>query len=60
MVIDTNGKVGIGVTNPRDTLEIDGNMRFVNGEDHLMIKPNNTIHTNLRILAIPYKTRMDS
>ena len=38
------GKVGIGVTNPRDALEIEGNMRFVDGEDHLMIKPNNAIH----------------
>ena len=39
----TNGNVGIGTTSPRDTLEIVGNMRFVDGEDHLMIKPNNAI-----------------
>ena len=38
------GNVGIGTTNPRDTLEIEGNMRFVEGEDHLMIKPNSNIH----------------
>jgi len=38
------GNVGIGTTSPRDTLEIVGNMRFVDGEDHLMIKPNNAIH----------------
>jgi hypothetical protein len=39
-----NGNVGIGTTSPRDTLEIEGNMRFVEGEDHLMIKPNSNIH----------------
>ena len=39
----TNGNVGIGTISPRDTLEIVGNMRFVDGEDHLMIKPNNAI-----------------
>ncbi len=37
------GDVGIGTDNPRDILEIEGNMRFVNGEDHLLIKPNNAI-----------------
>jgi len=37
-------KVGIGTTTPRDTLEIVGNIRFVDGEDHLMIKPNSNIH----------------
>jgi hypothetical protein len=44
MRLDGSGKLGIGVTNPRDILEIEGNMRFVNGEDHLLIKPNNAIH----------------
>ncbi len=44
LTIDTVGNVGIGTTNPRDTLEIEGNMRFVEGEDHLMIKPNSNIH----------------
>jgi len=43
MTILNNGNVGIGATNPRDILEIEGNMRFVNGEDHLLIKPNNDI-----------------
>jgi hypothetical protein len=41
--ITSSGNVGIGTNNPRDTLEIVGNMRFVNGEDHLMIKPNSDI-----------------
>ena len=39
-----NGNVGIGTTNPRDALEVVGNIRFVEGEDHLMIKPNSSIH----------------
>ena len=43
MRIDSSGNVGIGTTSPRDTLEIEGNMRFVNGEDHLLIKPNSAI-----------------
>ncbi|MDB4493278.1 tail fiber domain-containing protein [Pseudomonadales bacterium] len=44
MTLEGDGNVGIGTTSPRDTLEIVGNIRFVNGEDHLMIKPNNAIH----------------
>jgi hypothetical protein len=43
VTVNRNGNVGIGTTNPRDILEIEGNMRFVNGEDHLLIKPNNDI-----------------
>ena len=43
MSLVDSGNVGVGTVSPRDTLEIVGNMRFVNGEDHLMIKPNNAI-----------------
>jgi len=43
VTFEAGGNVGIGATNPRDALEIVGNLRFVNGEDHLMIKPNSDI-----------------
>ena len=42
LTIAPSGNVGIGTTNPRDALEIEGNIRFTASEDYFMIKPDST------------------